>query len=119
MGVAIEASHGRPRYDLAHDLRVERISFAAKVRSARAILGLSQDQFGRRIGLTQKSVHRIEQGSVDPKLQTLLKIELFWSDQGIAFEDLRGGGFRLMVGGDTLLKSQESANSPVRLTVIE
>ena len=97
MDVAIDMSQGRPRYDLAHDLRVERIAFAAKVRSARAILGLSQDQFARRIGLTQKSVHRIEQGTVEPKLQTILKIQRFWTEQGIAFEDLRSGGFRLAV----------------------
>src|SRR3954452_2936061 len=53
MDLVIETSQRRPSYDLAHDLRVERIAFAAKVRSARAVLGLSQDQFARQIGLTQ------------------------------------------------------------------
>lgn len=111
MEVAMEASHRRPRHDLEHDLRAERLAFAAKVRSARAILGLSQDQLARRIGLTQKSVHRIEQGSVDPKLQTQLKIERFWSEQGITFEDLRSGGFRLAVGSDVLFRNHEASDS--------
>jgi DNA-binding XRE family transcriptional regulator len=116
---AIETSQRQARYDLAHDLRVERIAFAAKVRAGRAILGLSQDQLARRIGLTQKSVHRIEQGSVDPKLQTILKIQRFWAGQGVFFEDLRGGGFRLMVGSDTLLRDLEAPDAPVRLSVVE
>jgi DNA-binding XRE family transcriptional regulator len=111
MDLVIETSQRRPSYDLAHDLRVERIAFAAKVRSARAVLGLSQDQFARRIGLTQKSVHRIEQGNVEPKLQTILKIQRFWSEQGIAFEELRDGGFRLVVGSGTLLKRAAASDT--------
>src|SRR5262249_21077431 len=119
MEVAIETSQGRPRYDLAHDLRAERIAFAAKVRSARAIMDLSQDQFARHIGLTQKSVHRIEQGAVEPKLKTILKIERFWAERGIAFEDLRGGGFRLVVGSDALLKNHDAPDAPPGLTVVK
>jgi DNA-binding XRE family transcriptional regulator len=119
MDLAIESTRAQARYDLAHDLRVERMAFAAKVRSARAILGLSQDQFARRIGLTQKSVHRIEQGTVEPKLSTILKIQRFWADQGIGFEDLRNGGFRLVVGSDVLLKDQEASDAPLQPTVIE
>lgn len=113
---ATDASERQPRYDLAHELRLERISFAAKVRSVRAILGLSQDQLASRIGLTQKSVHRIEQGTVDPKLKTVLQIQRFWKERGLFFEDLRGGGFRLVVGSDTLLRDH---GEPVRLSVVK
>jgi DNA-binding XRE family transcriptional regulator len=118
MDLAIETSQQRSRYDLAHDLRVERVAFAAKVRSARAVLGLSQDQFGRRIGLTQKSVHRIEQGTVEPKLKTVLKIERFWSEQGIVFEELRDGGFRLVVGSDALLRDHQTLDVPGQLEIV-
>jgi DNA-binding XRE family transcriptional regulator len=83
-------------------LRLERTAFAAKVRVARAILGISQDHFARQIGLTQKSVHRIEQGIVEPKLRTVIAIQQFWFDHGISFEDLRDGGFRLAVAGSAL-----------------
>jgi DNA-binding XRE family transcriptional regulator len=118
MDVAIETMHTKPRFDLEHELRVERAAFAAKVRAARAVLGLSQDQFARNIGLTQKSIHRIEQGIVQPKRQTVLKMQRFWSDQGISFENLRNGGFRLVVDGDVLLRSDDGGPGRViQLTV--
>ena len=81
---------------------IERAVFAAKVRAARAVLGLSQDQFALKIGLTQKSVHRIEHGDVQPKVRTILMIEQFWGRQGIAFENVNGG-FRLVVKSSVLL----------------
>jgi DNA-binding XRE family transcriptional regulator len=84
---------------VSHALRRERASFGAKVRVARAVLDLSQDEFARGVGLTQKSVHRIEQGIVEPKLRTLFAIERYWIDHGVAFEDLQDGGFRLVVEG--------------------
>ena len=112
MGLVVATSHSRQRRDLAHDLRVERVTFAAKVRTARAILSLSQEQFARHIGLTQKSVHRIEQGAVDARLDTVLRIQRFWLRQGIAFENLRDGGFKLIVGSDVLLRSQDAADGP-------
>jgi DNA-binding XRE family transcriptional regulator len=89
---------------LDHIMRLERAAFAAKVRAARAVLGLSQDQFAHEVGLTQKSVHRIEQADVQPKVRTILMIEQFWESQGISFEDLRNGGFRLVVESAVLLR---------------
>jgi DNA-binding XRE family transcriptional regulator len=112
MDLAIETMHTKPHFDLEQQLRIERAAFAAKVRAARAVLGFSQDQFARRIGLTQKSIHRIEQGLVQPKRQTVLKIQRFWFERGISFENLRNGGFRLAVDGDVLLRSQ--ADDPDR-----
>jgi len=88
--------------DLESVLRQERSTFAIKVRVARAILGISQEQLARQIGLTQKSVHRIEQGSVEPKMRTVIAIQQFWADHGIAFEDIGDGGFRLAVVGSAL-----------------
>jgi DNA-binding XRE family transcriptional regulator len=119
MDVAIETMSTKPRFDLEQQLRVERAAFAAKVRAARAVLGLSQDQFARHIGLTQKSIHRIEQGAVQPKRQTVLKIQRFWFERGIAFENLRSGGFRLAVDADVLLQSQdEERHRRSHLTVV-
>jgi transcriptional regulator with XRE-family HTH domain len=86
-------------------MRVERAAFAAKLRAARAVLGLSQHQFALQTGLTQKSVHRIEQGDVQPKVRTILMIEQFWSRQGISFEELKDGGFRLIVDSSVLLRN--------------
>ncbi len=83
-------------------LHLERTAFGAKLRAARAVLGLSQDDVAGHVGLTQRSVHRIEQGLVEPRLRTMLAIEQFWSDREIAFEDLPDGGFRLVVKGALL-----------------
>jgi DNA-binding XRE family transcriptional regulator len=119
MDVAIETMSTKPRFDLEQQLRVERAAFAAKVRAARAVLGLSQDQFARHIGLTQKSIHRIEQGAVQPKRQTVLKIQRFWFERGIVFENLRNGGFRLAVDSDVLLRTQDGGpNRRPHLTVV-
>jgi transcriptional regulator with XRE-family HTH domain len=86
-------------------LRLERSAFGAKTRAARAVLGLSQDELADLVGLTQRSVHRIEQGLVEPRLRTIATIEQFWNDRDIAFEDLPDGGFRLVVKG-SLLRGQ-------------
>jgi DNA-binding XRE family transcriptional regulator len=103
MALLIDATHhGESRRRLNRTLRAERSSFAAKTRAARAILGLSQDEFAQRVGLVQKSVHRIEQGIVEPKLRTILAIEAFWCENGISFEDVHDGGFRLAVEGGVL-----------------
>lgn len=90
---------------VADMLRMERSAFGAKTRAARAVLGLSQDELGHAVGLTQRSVHRIEQGTVEPRLRTMLAMEQFWIDRGIGFEDLQDGGFRLVVKG-SLLRDQ-------------
>jgi DNA-binding XRE family transcriptional regulator len=92
----------RLNYRVNTALRRERAAFGTKVRAARAILALSQDEFAGNVSLTQKSVHRIEQGAVEPKLRTILTIEQYWSDNGISFEDLPDGGFRLVVDGSLL-----------------
>jgi DNA-binding XRE family transcriptional regulator len=87
--------------DLELALAVARASIAGKVRAARAILGLSQEQFGEHIGLRQRSVHRIERGDVQPQARTVYAAEHFWRARGISFEDLRDGGFRLVVPAST------------------
>jgi DNA-binding XRE family transcriptional regulator len=96
------------RLQVDNTLRLERAAFAAKVRAARAVLMLSQDQLAARVGLTQKSIHRIEQGAVEPKVRTIFTIEQFWRDNGIVFENLPDGGFRLVIRGPGLLRPVES-----------
>jgi DNA-binding XRE family transcriptional regulator len=92
------------RLQVDNTMRLERAAFGAKVRASRALLMLSQDQLAARLGLTQKSVHRIEQGTVDPKTRTLVTIQQFWRDNGISFEELQDGGFRLIVKAQLLLR---------------
>ncbi len=104
MDLVIGTTCSERSLEVEDTLRVERIAFAAKLRAARAVLGLSQSEFAQEIGLTQKSIHRIEQGAVQPKHRTILKIERFWYDRNLSIEDLRDGGFRLIVNSSALMR---------------
>src|SRR5690348_16777855 len=82
-------------HHLGELLRLERLAFAAKLRMSRAVLGWSQSEFGFRVGLSQRAVHKIEQGDTEPRRITLRAIEELWRDEGIEFEDLDDGGVRV------------------------
>jgi DNA-binding XRE family transcriptional regulator len=81
--------------DLVELMRVERQAFAAKIRMTRALIGWSQTELASHVGLTQRSVHKLEQGDTEPRRATVRMIEQLWHEQGIEFEDLADGGFRL------------------------
>lgn len=83
--------------DLIELIRLERRVFAARIRAARAVLGWSQSQLGLHVGLTQRAIHKIEQGDTEPRRATVRAIEEVWREQGVEFEDLADGGFRLTV----------------------
>ena len=88
--------------DLVDIIRLERRAFAAKIRLARAVLGWSQSELGFRVGLTQRAIHKIEQGDTEPRRATVRAIEAVWGEQGIEFEDLTDGGFRVCVRASVL-----------------
>jgi len=67
--------------DLVEIIRLERIAFAAKIRLARGVLGWSQSEFGFRVGLTQRAIHKLEQGDTDPRRTTVRAIEAIWRDE--------------------------------------
>ena len=52
---------------------------------------------GRRIGLTQRAIHKLEQGETEPRRATLRALEEIWREQKIEFEDLADGGFRVSI----------------------
>lgn len=82
---------------LAELVRLERLAFAAKLRMARAAIGCSQTELALSVGMTQRSVHKLEQGDTEPRRATVHAIEQFWRDHGLEFEDLADGGFRAVV----------------------
>ena len=86
-------------------LRSERLIFAAKVRGARAVLGWSQADLASRVGMTQPSIHRIEQGAGDLKQSTVIMIEQILKAAGIGFEPL-DGGFKIVVSDQSLRKGK-------------
>lgn len=85
-------SHG-----LKQIAQLERQAFAAKIRLARAVLGWSQTELGRRVGLTQRAIHKLERGDTEPRRSTIRALEEIWREQKIDFEDLADGGFRATV----------------------
>ena len=94
-----------PSPEVAELIRLECRAFAAKIRMARAVLGWSQSELALRIGLTQRGVHKLEQGETEPRRSTVIAIEFVWRDEGIKFEDLAGGGFSVTVDPLLLVRS--------------
>jgi DNA-binding XRE family transcriptional regulator len=90
-------------------LRRERMVFAAKVRGARAILGWSQRELGRRVALTQKSVYKMEQGIHGLRRSTVATVEHVLKAEGIEFEDLPDGGFKVVVPEPVLAKHERAS----------
>ena len=83
-------------------MRLERQAFAAKLRMTRALIGWSQSELGYRVGLTQRAIQKLEQGDTEPRRSTMRAIEQIWRDEGIEFEDLDGGSFRVTVRSPVL-----------------
>lgn len=73
--------------------RLERHAFAAKIRLARAVLGWSQSELGAHVGLSQRTIHKLEQGETEPRRATVRAMEFIWREQGIQFEDFSDGSF--------------------------
>ena len=69
---------------------------------ARAALGWSQAEFGRFLGMSQRAIHRIEQGHSEPRRTTLLAIESLLRKAGFKIEDRTDGGFAMIVPGTML-----------------
>jgi transcriptional regulator with XRE-family HTH domain len=86
-----------PPRDLGELCRLERYAFAAKIRLARAVLGWSQSELGLRVGLTQRAIHKLEQGETEPRRATMRAVEFIWREQNIEFEDIGDGGFRVSI----------------------
>lgn len=87
----------KTRPDLPALLELDRIEMAAKVRGARAVLGWSQTELGKRTGLAQRSIHKLEQGSVDMRRSTALALEKVFGQARVQFEDIPSGGFKIVV----------------------
>ena len=88
--------------ELAELCRIERRAFAAKIRIARSVLGWSQSELSFRAGLTQRAIHKLEQGMTEPRRATVRALESIWLEQGVEFENSIEGGFRLCIRPEVL-----------------
>ena len=89
----------------------KRMTFAARVRAARAILGWSQALLAKRAGITQRAVHQIEQGAVDPRRSTTDRLEYVFSAFGIECEAMDDGGFKLVVSNKAIMPPKKITRS--------
>jgi transcriptional regulator with XRE-family HTH domain len=89
-------------YQVALGPQRDRLLVAMAIRMARAALGWSQAEFGRFLGMSQRAIHRIEQGHSEPRRTTLLAIESLLHKAGFKIEDRSDGGFCMVVPASML-----------------
>ncbi|MBI2760415.1 MAG: helix-turn-helix transcriptional regulator [Chloroflexi bacterium] len=63
-----------PEAQEAYDAAARAFRLGELVRTARERAGISQAELARRVGSTQPSIARLEQGGVDPRLHTLERL---------------------------------------------
>jgi DNA-binding XRE family transcriptional regulator len=79
-----------------HDISSEHIVlFAPMLRVARAILGISQAELAKSLGLTQRAIHRLESGTVSPRPRTTEAIKAFFATMRLSFE-MKDGAVKLV-----------------------
>jgi transcriptional regulator with XRE-family HTH domain len=97
----IQATTVRQHRRVEPDLLV----FAARMRAARAVLGWSQTELGRRAKVTQRAIYRLEKAAVRARHQTEVRINKAFKDAGVAFQELPNGGFEMSVPSELVTKS--------------
>jgi DNA-binding XRE family transcriptional regulator len=99
----------KKRQEIPKLLQLDSAKMAAQIRGARAVLNWSQTDLAARAGLTQHTVHRLEQGTSDIRRSTALAIENVLSEAGVQFEQLPDSGFKIVISGRTLRKVRATA----------
>lgn len=85
----------------------DRTEFSARVRAGRAALGWSQGELAKRAGVAPRSIVRLEQGESDVRRSTAVAVEQVLQAEGLSFETLSEGGFRLSVPRKSLAPRAE------------
>ncbi len=67
------------------------------MRAARAVLGWSQTELGKKAHLTQRAIYRLEKAAVRARHHTQVRINKAFEDAGIGFAQLPNGGFEMIV----------------------
>jgi len=80
--------------------------FAARMRAARAVLGWSQTELGKRAKVTQRAIYRLEKAAARARHQTEVRIDKAFKDAGVEFEELPNGGFEMIVPSQLVTRSR-------------
>jgi transcriptional regulator with XRE-family HTH domain len=81
--------------------------FAARIRAARAVLGWSQTELGKKARVTQRAIYRLEKAAVRARHLTQVRINKAFEDAGIGFAQLPNGDFEMTVRSRLLSGSQQ------------
>jgi DNA-binding XRE family transcriptional regulator len=85
----------------------ERLILAARMRAARAVLGWSQTELGKKAHVTQRAIYRLEKAAVKARRLTESRINKAFEDAGIGFAPLPNGGFEMIVQSEIIDRSQQ------------
>ena len=96
---------------LAGDRRGQ-LAFAVCVRMARAAIGWTQHDLAQMLGMTQRSVNRIETGHCEPRRSTALAIESLLRKAGITFELDFDGSVSMSIPATAIGASDDAACNP-------
>jgi predicted transcriptional regulator len=77
------------------------------MRAARAVLGWSQTELGKKAHVTQRAIYRLEKAAVRARHLTQVRINRAFEDAGIGFAHLPSGGFEMIVRSQLLAVSQQ------------
>ena len=85
-------------------------------------LGWSQSELGFRVGLTQRAIHKLEQGETEPRRATVRALEEVFREELLSFEDVGDGGFRVHVHASVLdrpvaVRPRRDRNARVQLGI--
>jgi transcriptional regulator with XRE-family HTH domain len=92
-----ESASARDTAKLIELVKLEQRTFGAKICMVRAVLGWSQSELALRAGLTPRAVHKRERGDTEPRRVTVHVIEAAWREEGLDFEEMGDGSFRVAV----------------------
>jgi len=101
----IKRHHQRSRAAGRYE-KSERLLFAARIRAARAVLGWSQTELGKKAHVTQRAIYRLEKAAVKARRLTEVRINKAFTDAGIGFARLPNGGFEMIVQSEIIDCSQ-------------
>jgi transcriptional regulator with XRE-family HTH domain len=89
----------------------DRVLFAARMRAARAVLGWSQTELGKKAGITQRAIYRLEKAAAKARHLTQVRIDKAFRDAGIEFAELPNGGFEMIVPDHVLTRARRNVTS--------
>jgi DNA-binding XRE family transcriptional regulator len=90
----------------------DRLVFAAKVRAGRAVLGWSQTELGKRIGVAQRTIHLIEKAMTTARRRTQEEIDKAFRDAGLVFRSSKNGGLNLSVEFAVIVRNAPGSPAP-------